>query len=982
MQGLIQILTFLLLSFLVKPSSPENSTPPHFKIPYAAGFAESFVLDGVNGEFEKYSAYRIQPDTAIGPEAAGWAPGSADLDFKTTLVIDDDYLYLSAEVTDDDPRPLSDIYEAWQGDLLEFYIGFYSIKEVASWNSKQFARSDGDWRIGFLPTGTTAFDGWLAMDVPGVEAVVFPKFSGDGYVVEARITLDSVVAPGRDFKVYDGLKMPLKIEAVDQDRRLNGDTESSLSLGAGGITPSTRLDNRWMFPSNWGVAEIVGAPPAGPGSRNTLPEKVRTESPPPAPVGLSPRMFTDLETAIKNAEALVRSSVEGSGEGMYPKGSVATLQAAIEEAAAHSTPALTASREIAAVSRLYDACSSFESLAQTRTAGIVDKKANKQTRYLYLNLKNRMGRSFLFGMQHATGYGVGWSGDDNRSDIKDVCGDFPAIYGEELREVLTDEGADRLRYRIISAYERGGVITMSWHQLDPGNRGWNADKVNNEKIVARILPAGPEHEGYKAKLRAAAEFFKSLRGKNGEAIPVIFRPYHEHLGTWFWWGDGHCTAAEFNQLWRFTVDYLHDSLNVHNLLWAISPDLKFLDRPEDYFKRFPGNDYVDIYGVDFYYHTPLTDNVAADYRHRLRGLVKLALEHNKIPALTEIGQDGLDDPNWHTRTMINPIKYDSINNFIAYGVTWRNAGTHHFHAPYPGHPSVPDFLDFYNDPYTLFESGLPNMYALPEADRNPPVFTSFPKDQMVSTETAVEITVETDERALLRWSYTDEAYEEMPGRFKSGQGAFRHTSTIKAAQGSRNRIFVKAKDVSGNETPRSLPVSFIVDTLRAAINWFHPRYPVDTWQHDNGPLGNSQNAADTIAKVATAFFTKDFLLEAVPQNARIIVQYNGGFALYINGTEAFRHHLPGELELDFSTPPLFTGKNTKAVPFNNEMMRKLKKGKNRIAIEVHGGAQGFTFFDALLQTDPGMVFNYGADWRYFTEEVPPPALTSGEVSDN
>jgi hypothetical protein len=92
------------------------------------------------------------------------------------------------------------------------------------------------------------------------------------------------------------------------------------------------------------------------------------------------------------------------------------------------------------------------------------------------------------------------------------------------------------------------------------------------------------------------------------------------------------------------------------------------------------------------------------------------LDHDKIPALTKIGQDGLKDPNWHTRTMINLLKYDSLNRYIAYGVTWRNEDTWHFHVPYPDHYTVPDFLEFYKDPFTFFESDLPNMYALPKEE--------------------------------------------------------------------------------------------------------------------------------------------------------------------------------------------------------------------------------------------------------------------------
>jgi len=691
--------------------------------------------------------------------------------------------------------------------------------------------------------------------------------------------------------------------------------------------------------------------------------------------------FTTLEEAIAKANALLNSTTEGEGEGEYPAGSKTEFQNVITAAAAFMGTDTAQTRIDSVISELYDACSTYESLVNTEPVNITDIKATKQTRYLYLNLKNQMERSLLFGMQHATGYGVGWSNNDDRSDIKDVCGDFPAIYGEEFRQLIQGFEVDRFRYRITSAYQRGGVITICWHQLDPDNRHFYADEINNEKIVPQILPGGARHGDYLVKLTIAAEFLKSLRGENGEAIPVIFRPYHEHLGTWFWWGVGHCTTEEYNQLWQFTVHYLHDSLNVHNLLWAISPNLDYVDEGDEYYERFPGNEYVDIYGVDFYNNGSVPPAVVVDYTRDLNTIVQHALSNDKIPALTEIGQEGLDDINWHTRMLINPIKHDSINNSIAYAVTWRNANATHFHAPYPGHPSVPDFIDFYNDPYTLFESDLPDMYALPEEDLSAPEFTSYPKEQFVSPTTSVEIKVETDERALLRWSYTDEDYDDMPYPFKFGQRLYAHTTFIETEQGSEKLIYVQAMDVYGNKTSQSIPISFTVDTLQAVIIWYDTRYDINNWNQNVASFGSGSDVVTTINNVQTAYFIKDFELSEKPQGARVLVQLNGGFALYINGYEIARYKLPQEMLLNYDTPPQSSTKTAKAVDLTPEMVDKLKAGTNRIAVEVHGGSTGVEFFDALVQTDIEMPFYYGSDWSYYDSGNMPKTYTLGEIMD-
>lgn len=881
--ALLLILFVSLLATACNPGESSHADPSDkvmFRIPYASDFSSQFVIDGRPDEFAPYLDYQIQADTPSGPLAGQWEESSGDLFFTTTLVIDADYLYFFAEVTDDDLRGVEDVYEAWMGDALEYYIGMYDLTTIGDFKKKKFSRSHGDWRLSFMPTGFFAQDGWLIQDIPGIESVIFPKFSGNGYIVEARINLDALLPDSRNFKVYDGLQFPLKIDVKDQDPHKDLNITSpekwNLALGSGGVPAASRINDDWQFPFNWNRAIVVGAPPLGKqAKKNYIIEQAPQSTNSEPPVALSPRAFTSLETAISSAAALLDSSMEGAQEGQFPVGSKALLQSAIQQATDFSIQGLPEEKQVEVIANLYTACSQFESSVRASAGNMVDQKATLATRYLHSNLKNQMGHTFLFGMQHATGYGVGWENDDDRSDIKDVCGDYPAIYGEDLREAL--QGGDkeaRLRYRIQQAYERGGVITMSWHQLDYDNRGWNSDRVNYEKIVTHILPGGKRHADYVAKLDLVADFFKSLRGKQGEAIPVIFRPFHEHYGSWFWWGMGQCTTDEFIQLWQFTVEYLKDHKQVHNLLWAISPDLKFLDQGADYFDRFPGDDYVDIYGVDFYYHVPLNQYVINDYQQRLNRVVKIALEHDKIPALTEIGQDGLEDPNWHTRVMINPLKYDSINRHVAYGVTWRNEGTWHFHVPYPGHYTVPDFQAFYDDPFTVFEKDLPDMYALP---------TKVTKDTA--------------------------------------------------------NYYVR---------PENHP------DLQAEYFWSNPEYAIEDWPQ----------IPDTSLSASTALFVKDFELSKQPEGVRLIIQFTGGFLLYINGREVFRYNLPGEMELDEGVQPFTTHKNTRAFTFNATALEQLKSGKNRIGIKVISGSSQPLFFDALLETDLEPLFYYGADWSY------------------
>lgn len=338
-----------------------------------------------------------------------------------------------------------------------------------------------------------------------------------------------------------------------------------------------------------------------------------------------------------------------------------------------------------------------------------DSEATQETKVLYFNLKKLAPKGVLFGQQDATAYGIGWKGDYNRSDVKDVCGSHPAVHGWDLGDIgksanLDGVPFDGIRFLIQQAYKRGGINTISMHIDNPvtGGDAWDVTHA-----VHQILPGGSKHSAYKKLLDLVADFLNSLTGKGGEKIPIIFRPYHEHTGSWFWWGQNNCTRNEFISLWQFTVTYFRDTKKVHHLLWAYSPSGFISD--SNYLERYPGDEYVDVLGLDIYGLKSTQDR--ARLTDQLKRLVHLADTRDKIAALTEVGDNMIPIVDWWTKQLLNPIKSDSLSKKIVYLLVWRNASTGHHFAPYPGHPSVPDFLKFYQDPFTLFEDDLPDVYA-------------------------------------------------------------------------------------------------------------------------------------------------------------------------------------------------------------------------------------------------------------------------------
>ena len=186
-----------------------------------------------------------------------------------------------------------------------------------------------------------------------------------------------------------------------------------------------------------------------------------------------------------------------------------------------------------------------------------------------MNLHDLSKKHILFGHQHATEYGHGWSGDSNRSDVKSVTGSHPAVIGVDFSglsgrpDSAVEKTKDDLRKNIADTYDRGGITTIAWHFSNPISGGgfyWK-DSVSLP-AVKYIIPGKEHHEKYKAILSDVAQLVKSVKGQDGKLAPMIFRPYHEFDGDWFWWGRSHCTTDEFITLWKFTVSYLRDSLQV------------------------------------------------------------------------------------------------------------------------------------------------------------------------------------------------------------------------------------------------------------------------------------------------------------------------------------------------------------------------------------------------------------------------------------
>jgi len=334
-----------------------------------------------------------------------------------------------------------------------------------------------------------------------------------------------------------------------------------------------------------------------------------------------------------------------------------------------------------------------------------DPEATKETVKLYRNLLVLKEKGIMFGHQDDLVYGHGWYGEEGRSDVKDACGDYPAVYGWELGHIeLGDEYsldsvyfAD-IKNHIKEVYKRGGINTISWHMRNPLTGGSTWD-VSSKEVVSSILPGGEKHALFLTYLDRFADFIKELKTDEGTYIPVLFRPFHEHTGSWFWWGENHCSVEDYKALWHFTVQYLQKEKGIHHLLYTYSTDL--FKTSKEYLERFPGDDVIDILGFDLYdrgdYYPAALENCA-------KLISEMAKEKGKLAVVSETGGPVNTNHEWWTQVLDILRPYD-----LGYVLVWRNPfkpADHANFAPYKGSADSDDFQKFYSDPKIIFQKEL------------------------------------------------------------------------------------------------------------------------------------------------------------------------------------------------------------------------------------------------------------------------------------
>lgn len=263
---------------------------------------------------------------------------------------------------------------------------------------------------------------------------------------------------------------------------------------------------------------------------------------------------------------------------------------------------------------------------------LTNEKATAEAVWVYNFLREQAGKRMLSGVQSG-----GTANNNDRVDqIFTMTGKHPALAGYDyifLQYSPTPDSWDwKVNYGDISAakeqWKNNGLVSFMWHWNVPSTEAdWEKGKSGNFEgynfysdktsfSITRALTSGTwENEFILKDIEKVAGYLKLLQA---EGIPVLWRPLHEAAGNynvygsngaWFWWGRGGADACK--KLWKLLRDKLEGEYGLDNLIWVWTLDAT-PGAESSYASWYPGNDLVDIVGVDIYADD--TDAKARQYK--------------------------------------------------------------------------------------------------------------------------------------------------------------------------------------------------------------------------------------------------------------------------------------------------------------------------------------------------------------------------------
>jgi mannan endo-1,4-beta-mannosidase len=216
---------------------------------------------------------------------------------------------------------------------------------------------------------------------------------------------------------------------------------------------------------------------------------------------------------------------------------------------------------------------------------------------------------------------------------QEIGGRYPAIWGTDFIWSGEQDPGQKIVDEAIQKWKSGVIVTLMWHAGKPTEEPpfrWSESiqgELSEEEWKELTTPGTPLHGRWRDQADVIASYLKQLRDAH---VPVLWRPYHEMNGVWFWWGDKKGQDG-YVKLWKLLYDRFVHFHKLNNLIWVWNANAP-RDIPKDeaysYKDYFPGSEYVDVLATDVYNF----DYEQKDYEELL------ALADGKPIALGEVGE--------------------------------------------------------------------------------------------------------------------------------------------------------------------------------------------------------------------------------------------------------------------------------------------------------------------------------------------------------
>lgn len=213
-----------------------------------------------------------------------------------------------------------------------------------------------------------------------------------------------------------------------------------------------------------------------------------------------------------------------------------------------------------------------------------DPNAIENAVKVYDYLKNTYKKACLTGQMESTWMG---SPDYEMNYLEETTGRLPAIRGLDFMH----NDFDGVRDRAKEWWERGGIPTICWHTGSDLSSGYDeslADNLDWDKVFDESTPE------YAALIEGFDRAVPALQALEDDNVPVLWRPFHELDGGWFWWSKG--GPDNFKKLWRLMYDRYTNYWGLDNLIWVLG----YSHMGGDQAAWYPGDEYVDLLGADSY----------------------------------------------------------------------------------------------------------------------------------------------------------------------------------------------------------------------------------------------------------------------------------------------------------------------------------------------------------------------------------------------